>query len=190
VLTTGRRRNLCLARMAAPVQGWSRRFAIGPRSAQVNFAQEKKAPRSRSLRSVRRRPISSDARHSALLFALAGFLRVLAALVTGAALLPALMALAALPECLRVEGDADRSSCSSGSPWWFLPLGEQTSAIRRRSLGCNEALLPDETPKPPSALILSGSQQRCSDMGRYLLLSLLGIPIPILLLIWPFGGLH
>jgi hypothetical protein len=27
-------------------------------------------------------------------------------------------------------------------------------------------------------------------MGRYLLLWLLGIPIPILLLIWVFGGLH
>jgi len=27
-------------------------------------------------------------------------------------------------------------------------------------------------------------------MGRYLLLWLLGIPIPILVLIWIFGGLH
>jgi hypothetical protein len=27
-------------------------------------------------------------------------------------------------------------------------------------------------------------------MGRYLLLWLLGIPLPILLLIWLFGGLH
>jgi len=27
-------------------------------------------------------------------------------------------------------------------------------------------------------------------MGRYLLLWLLGIPIPILVLIWFFGGLH
>jgi len=27
-------------------------------------------------------------------------------------------------------------------------------------------------------------------MGRYLLLWLLGIPLPILLLIWAFGGLH
>jgi hypothetical protein len=26
--------------------------------------------------------------------------------------------------------------------------------------------------------------------GRYLLLWLLGVPIPILLLIWAFGGLH
>jgi len=27
-------------------------------------------------------------------------------------------------------------------------------------------------------------------MGRHLLLWLLGVPIPILLLIWAFGGLH
>jgi hypothetical protein len=27
-------------------------------------------------------------------------------------------------------------------------------------------------------------------MGRYRLLWLLGVPIPILLLIWAFGGLH
>jgi len=27
-------------------------------------------------------------------------------------------------------------------------------------------------------------------MGRYLLLWLLGVPIPILLLVWIFGGLH
>ena len=27
-------------------------------------------------------------------------------------------------------------------------------------------------------------------MGRYLLLWLLGVPIPILLLIWAFDGLH
>jgi hypothetical protein len=28
------------------------------------------------------------------------------------------------------------------------------------------------------------------SMGRYLLLWLLGVPIPILILIWAFGGLH
>jgi hypothetical protein len=27
-------------------------------------------------------------------------------------------------------------------------------------------------------------------MGRYLLLWLIGVPIPVLLLIWVFGGLH
>ncbi|HEX3341199.1 MAG TPA: hypothetical protein VHT68_18720 [Pseudolabrys sp.] len=34
------------------------------------------------------------------------------------------------------------------------------------------------------------SQHEESTMGRYLLLWLLGVPIPILLLIWIFGGLH
>jgi len=29
-----------------------------------------------------------------------------------------------------------------------------------------------------------------TKMGRYLLLWLLGVPIPILVLIWAFGGLH
>jgi hypothetical protein len=29
-----------------------------------------------------------------------------------------------------------------------------------------------------------------TDMGRYLLLWLLGIPLPLLLLIWVFGGVH
>jgi hypothetical protein len=33
----------------------------------------------------------------------------------------------------------------------------------------------------------SGEETR---MGRYLLLWLLGVPIPILILIWAFGGLH
>jgi hypothetical protein len=33
-------------------------------------------------------------------------------------------------------------------------------------------------------------QQGEPTMGRYLLLWLLGIPIPILVLIWIFGGLH
>jgi hypothetical protein len=33
-------------------------------------------------------------------------------------------------------------------------------------------------------------QEEKPTMGRYLLLWLLGIPIPILVLIWLFGGLH
>jgi hypothetical protein len=32
--------------------------------------------------------------------------------------------------------------------------------------------------------------RRRATMGRYLLLWLLGVPIPILILIWAFGGLH
>ena len=38
---------------------------------------------------------------------------------------------------------------------------------------------------------LSGADEPMEDaMGRYVLLWLLGVPIPILLLIWAFGGLH
>src|SRR5215831_3121087 len=33
-------------------------------------------------------------------------------------------------------------------------------------------------------------QWEIQSMGRYLLLWLLGVPIPILILIWAFGGLH
>jgi hypothetical protein len=33
-------------------------------------------------------------------------------------------------------------------------------------------------------------QPEVMPMGRYLLLWLLGVPIPILILIWAFGGLH
>jgi hypothetical protein len=40
-------------------------------------------------------------------------------------------------------------------------------------------LLPAQTQKP-----------REGEMGRYALLWLLGVPIPILLLIYLFGGLH
>jgi hypothetical protein len=34
------------------------------------------------------------------------------------------------------------------------------------------------------------NQEGATAMGRYLLLWLLGIPLPILALIWIFGGLH
>jgi hypothetical protein len=38
---------------------------------------------------------------------------------------------------------------------------------------------------------MSGEEKRGEKtMGRYALLWLLGVPIPILLLIWAFGGLH
>jgi hypothetical protein len=39
-------------------------------------------------------------------------------------------------------------------------------------------------------LYTNGTNQKGDTMGRYLLLWLLGIPLPILLLIWVFGGLH
>jgi hypothetical protein len=36
----------------------------------------------------------------------------------------------------------------------------------------------------------SSIEQEASAMGRYLLLWLLGIPLPLLVLIWLLGGLH
>jgi hypothetical protein len=41
-----------------------------------------------------------------------------------------------------------------------------------------------------SVFALSGGRTLEDAMGRYVLLWLLGVPIPILLLIWAFGGLH
>jgi hypothetical protein len=41
-----------------------------------------------------------------------------------------------------------------------------------------------ELPRP------NRNKRRGNVMGRYLLLWLLGIPIPLLLLIWLFGGLN
>jgi bacteriorhodopsin len=44
-------------------------------------------------------------------------------------------------------------------------------------------------PTSPAAH-LSAIKLRRWLMGRYVLLWLLGVPIPILALIWAFGGLH
>jgi hypothetical protein len=46
------------------------------------------------------------------------------------------------------------------------------------------------TLEPLHALIPHGGTMEGSFMGRYLLLWLLGVPIPILVLIYAFGGLH
>jgi hypothetical protein len=44
---------------------------------------------------------------------------------------------------------------------------------------------------PPSRIIRTEiNDRRSSIMGRYLLLWMLGIPLPILVLIYMFGGLH
>ena len=61
--------------------------------------------------------------------------------------------------------------------------GPDGAASRRVFCACAE--------RNPNRLV-AFSQKPTQDffMGRYLLLWLLGIPIPILLLIWLFGGLH
>jgi hypothetical protein len=43
---------------------------------------------------------------------------------------------------------------------------------------------------PPSIIPHRINDRRSSTMGRYLLLWMLGIPLPILVLIYMFGGLH
>src|SRR5665213_694680 len=45
-------------------------------------------------------------------------------------------------------------------------------------------------PHVPSRVPFPTYQEGATVMGRYLLLWLLGIPLPILVLIWIFGGLH
>jgi hypothetical protein len=46
-------------------------------------------------------------------------------------------------------------------------------------------------PEPTGSLPVKAPPNRQEiHMGRYMLLWLLGVPIPILLLIWAFGGLH
>jgi hypothetical protein len=40
------------------------------------------------------------------------------------------------------------------------------------------------------ALVFRAQRRGRTKMGRYLLLWLLGVPIPILVLIWLFGGLN
>jgi hypothetical protein len=52
----------------------------------------------------------------------------------------------------------------------------------------------EQTPAPALSVgreVKSHFEERQEfDMGRYLLLWLIGVPLPILLLIWVFGGLH
>jgi hypothetical protein len=52
-----------------------------------------------------------------------------------------------------------------------------------------QALLTREPAAFWSVLIPPRTRKGAKPMGRYLLLWLLGVPIPILLLIWVFGGL-
>ncbi len=45
-------------------------------------------------------------------------------------------------------------------------------------------------PKQPDLGYLCATATEYADTGRYLLLWVLGVPIPILLLIWIMGGIH
>jgi hypothetical protein len=67
--------------------------------------------------------------------------------------------------------------------------------VNARRLHSFQRAFPSSTLKqkhrePDVSVQSSPMQQGEPTMGRYLLLWLLGIPIPILVLIWMFGGLH
>jgi hypothetical protein len=82
--------------------------------------------------------------------------------------------------------------------WRSVPSGagiDESSDRRRGAQGAGPGA--ERVPKKikelnlsPSVLIPVTVLERMAQMGRYLLLWLLGVPIPILLLIWLFGGLH
>jgi len=55
---------------------------------------------------------------------------------------------------------------------------------------CSGVIPPSPLSGTSTAAVLFPLRQEESTMGRYLLLWLLGVPIPILVLIWIFGGLH
>jgi len=76
-------------------------------------------------------------------------------------------------------GAPSRWMCAARS--WPTP-----SALPRAPMEPSTAVGISSAKKPSSRKITDGGQ----PMGRYVLLWLLGIPIPILILIWAFGGLH
>ena len=66
--------------------------------------------------------------------------------------------------------------------------GERTHAGTRQQ-GGEVALLPRAWELSTDARVLSATPTLEAEMGRGLLLWLIGIPLPIILLIWLFGGL-
>jgi hypothetical protein len=68
------------------------------------------------------------------------------------------------------------------------------SRRRNRSSVCLGAEIQSWNPLTHKRFLIqngfSDESGRRESMGRYLLLWLLGVPIPILVLIWAFGGLH
>ena len=66
--------------------------------------------------------------------------------------------------------------------------GERTHAGARQQ-GGEVALLPHARELSIAARVLSATPTLEAEMGRGLLLWLIGIPLPIILLIWLFGGL-
>jgi hypothetical protein len=99
----------------------------------------------------------------------------------------------------------ERRHCLHASSSRRLPLGFMMAAGPHgsnpragRDLACRgpvkNATAPDSVPDPPgsgnSAPAMGVSRPTGVNMGRFLLLWLLGIPLPILIVIWLLGGFH
>ena len=64
----------------------------------------------------------------------------------------------------------------------------QRAATAARSRFCYRQNMGTSAVRP--VFLPHGNKARANNVGRYLLLWLLGVPLPLLLLIWVFGGLH
>ena len=80
-----------------------------------------------------------------------------------------------------------------------MTAGSISEAAPRRQRKRTDAAMQDNPARQPGVRNPASSaelprpnrnKRRGNVMGRYLLLWLLGIPIPLLLLIWLFGGLN
>ena len=71
------------------------------------------------------------------------------------------------------------------------PTGESAKRSSKTLVPLRFRQFPTELALLRRVVAASGSEERWErTMGRYALLWLLGVPIPILLLIYLFGGLH
>jgi hypothetical protein len=125
-----------------------------------------------------------------LLLLLTRFL-LAAALLLSALLLTTLLLLARLLVWILIHCTSSptlvRSAISIAcAPWqWTMRGGCIRSRSRARS-----TLMKMCSELAGGAVSFPFAYRRSELMGRYMLLWLLGVPIPILVLIWLFGGLH
>jgi hypothetical protein len=114
------------------------------------------------------------------LLLLAGLLP--AALLAATLLLATLLLLARLLLRILIHGVSFRCQCS--------PAAAQITRVPEPPFPPPSRRKQAEPPAPERVRSGTGTNKGAIQMGRYLLLWLLGIPLPLLLLIWVFGGLH